>query len=123
MKNKQILIVDDFATSRRFLKKALKELGYSKCLEAEDGVVALEILNEKEIDLIIADWNMPRKNGVELLAAVRTSKGKHFPFLLMMMEPLESWISEGERAGMTGYFIKPFDIVSLSKTISGILQD
>ena len=67
----KILAVDDFSTMRRIVKNLLKQLGYHNVTEAEDGVVALDILQKETIDFVISDWNMPNMTGLELLKAIR----------------------------------------------------
>ncbi|MBW1994019.1 MAG: response regulator, partial [Deltaproteobacteria bacterium] len=62
-----VLIVDDFATMRKILRNILKQVGFTKIIEADDGTTAFDILNKQKIDLIICDWNMPKMTGLELL--------------------------------------------------------
>jgi two-component system chemotaxis response regulator CheY len=63
----KVMIVDDFATMRRIVKGILKQLGFSKIIEAEDGSAALLELKKNPVGLIVSDWNMPKMSGLDLL--------------------------------------------------------
>ena len=65
----KILLVEHSKAIRKLQIKILKELGFNNLAEANDGEEAIQKLHkEEEIRLIISDWNMPNKNGYELLA-------------------------------------------------------
>lgn len=53
-KDLNFLVVDDFSTMRRIVRNLLKELGYNKIEEAEDGVDALEKIRAGQIDFVVA---------------------------------------------------------------------
>ena len=63
--NTKVLVVDDSSSMRRIVKRALKRLGFTDILEAEDGSVALEDLRKEKVDLILADWSMPKMTGLD----------------------------------------------------------
>ena len=121
-KNLTCLIADDFSTTRRIIKNALNDLGFT-CLEAENGVEALAIIQQLTLDLVIADTHMPEKNGMELLEDIRADDNlKDLPVVLTMIEPHEELISEGEELGMNDYLVKPFDVFSLSKLLDKVIE-
>ncbi|SVA37624.1 uncharacterized protein METZ01_LOCUS90478 [marine metagenome] len=121
-KNLTCLIADDFSTTRRIIKNTLNDLGFT-CLEAENGVEALAIIQQLTLDLVIADTHMPEKNGMELLEDIRADDNlKDLPVVLTMIEPLEELISEGEELGMNDYLVKPFDVFSLSKLLDKVIE-
>ena len=80
--NMKVLVVDDFATMRRIIKNALKQIGFVHILEAEDGVTALAVLKDNTVDLIISDWNMPNMISSKRFAEIRTRK----EFLLLWLQ-------------------------------------
>ena len=115
------LVVDDYSTARRIIKKNLKELGFS-CLEAEDGEQALELILQKPFNLVLADVKMPNKNGLELLEDIRDDNNlKDMPVILTMIEPLEELISTGTELGMNDYLVKPFDVFTLAKVLDKVI--
>lgn len=80
----KILLVEDSGITRKMEINILNELGFNNIIEAEDGEVAVKNLQEeKDVSLIISDWNMPNKNGFDLLACVRSDKKcKKIPFIM-----------------------------------------
>jgi len=119
----KILIIDDFATMRRIIKNALKPLGFKNLVEADDGTTAWRILEEQRIDLIIADWNMPKLSGLELLKKVRASDlHKTIPFLMVTAEAQKEQVLEAVHAGVSGYVVKPFTAEALANKLEKILK-
>lgn len=68
----KILVVDDEEPIRTLLSKILGKDGH-EAMEAEDGVHACEAYQDAEIDLIITDLVMPRKNGIEMIMQLKKS--------------------------------------------------
>ena len=64
-KSMKILVVDDFSTMRRIIKNLLKDLGFSKIQEADDGSTALPMLQQGDFDFVVTDWNMPGMQGID----------------------------------------------------------
>ncbi|MEY4632371.1 MAG: hypothetical protein RIQ81_2491 [Pseudomonadota bacterium] len=118
----KILIVDDFPTMRRITRTLLKQLGYSNCVEAEDGKQGLEMLNrEGSIEFVVSDWNMPNMTGLELLGAVRASeKLKKMPFLMVTAEAEQENIMAAVKAGVSNYIVKPFTAQILQDKLNKI---
>jgi two-component system chemotaxis response regulator CheY len=118
----RFLIVDDFATMRRIMKKFLNDLGYSDVSEAEDGATALRILQQGNVDFLITDWNMPGMPGIELLRAARADPALvNLRVLMVTAEDKRQQIVEAIHAGVNGYLIKPFSADTLKERIDQIL--
>ena len=116
------LVVDDYSTARRLIKDSLQQMGFT-CLEAENGNQAIAIIKQKTLNLVIADVNMPVKNGLELLKDIRADDNmKDLPVVLTMLEPLDDLISDGKKLGMNDYLVKPFDVFTLSKTLDKVIK-
>jgi two-component system chemotaxis response regulator CheY len=109
-----ILVVDDFATMRQIVRKALKQLGYNHIFEADDGTSALEVLKKEKIQFIIADWNMPQMPGIELL--------KSLPFLMITAEGQRGYVLEAVKHKVSNYIVKPFTPEVLREKINRILE-
>jgi len=122
--NIKILIVDDFETMRRIIKGALKQMGFKNIIEDEDGDLALKTLKEEKVDLILADWNMPKMNGLELLKAVRGDENlKNIPFIMVTAEGQKDNVMEAVKAGVSNYIVKPFTPETLSEKIKKVFKE
>ena len=120
--NQKCLIADDYSTARRLIKDSLQQMGFT-CLEAENGNQAIALIKQKTLNLVIADVNMPVKNGLELLKDIRADDNmKDLPVVLTMLEPLDELISDGKKHGMNDYLVKPFDVFKLSKTLDKVIK-
>ena len=120
--NKICLIADDYSTARRLVKDSLQQMGFS-CLEAENGNQAIALIQQTTLDLVIADVNMPEKNGLELLKDIRANDNMmDLPVVLTMIEPLDELISDAKKLGMNDYLVKPFDVFTLSKTLDNVIK-
>ena len=122
------LIVDDFSTMRRIVINLLKELGYTKTSEAEDGDKALKMLQAGEaivnpITFVITDWNMPVMDGLELLKSIRSSPTLNkLPVLMITAEAKKENIVAAAQASADGYIVKPFNAATLNEKIAKIFK-
>ena len=120
-KNKKCLLVDDYNTARNLIKKSLEEIGFN-VVEAENGEQAISIITKESLDLVISDYKMPLKNGLELLEQIHSDDVlNNIPFILMLNEPYEDVISSANSIGMIDYLVKPFDVFTLSKVLDKVL--
>ena len=105
----KVLIVDDSRTVRRILRTVLEEARFV-VLEAENGCIALEKLDEHpDVGLIVTDWEMPEMDGVTLLRTLRDHPDyKSLPILMVTQESRASHVREALEAGATEYLMKPF---------------
>ncbi len=121
-KDLTVLIVDDFLTMRRIVRKILRDLDFQNIIEAEDGSAALEVLKTNKVDLIVSDWNMPKMTGLELLKAVRgDEKTKNLPFLMVTAEAQKENIFEAVQAKVSNYIVKPFTAATLEEKLGKII--
>jgi two-component system chemotaxis response regulator CheY len=120
----RFLIVDDFSTMRRIMKKFLNDLGYMDVTEAEDGATALKILKQGNIDFLVTDWNMPGMPGIELLKAARADPSlANLRVLMVTAEDKRQQIVEAIHAGVNGYLVKPFTADALKERIDQVLAN
>ena len=104
----KFLVVDDFSTMRRILRGLLKEMGCNNVEEAEDGVVALQMLKSNRYDFVVSDINMPNMNGFDLLKAVKAEDNlKHIPVLMVTAEARKEDILLAAQSGAAGYVVSP----------------
>ena len=114
-----ILVVEDAAVMRKIEIKTLKSLGFENILEAEDGDIAItKLQGDDKIDLIISDWNMPNKDGYELLLWVRAdAKYKQIPFLMATGQGEKKQEKKAIDAGVSSFVAKPFNADELKDKI------
>jgi len=112
---KKILIVDDEAHLRQFLRDTLSAENYH-VLEAVDGEQALEIIRREPIDLLITDRSMPKLGGLELLKKLRDEK-RHIPALMISAYGEESVWAEAIGLGAVDYLLKPFSSESVLSVV------
>jgi DNA-binding NtrC family response regulator len=121
MENARILIVDDEAVIRDGLKRILE--GESFVVEAcSSGFQAIEIMQQREFDLIITDLKMPGMNGIEVLKSVRTLQ-PDIPVILITGYASIDTAVEAMKNGASDYITKPFgpDII-LEKVQNALKQ-
>lgn len=123
-KNMKFLVVDDFSTMRRIVRNLLKELGFANVDEAEDGVIALQMLKAGEFDFVVCDWNMPNMDGLTLLQSIRADERlKKIPVLMVTAEAKKENIVAAAQAGANGYVVKPFTSATLDEKLKKIFQN
>ena len=108
-----VLIVDDSKPILMMVTEILNELGH-KAYTAVDGSNAYEVLSEnKEIELILLDWNMPVMNGLEFLQKNKEENIFDIPIFMMTTEKSPEKIQTALENGVADYIMKPFtaDIV------------
>lgn len=115
----KILLIEDSVTMRKMELKTLNRMGFENVIEAEDGVAAIaKLLTEDDIGLIICDWNMPRKNGYEVLQWVRGNDNhRSAPFLMATAQGDREQAKKAFEAGATGLIAKPFEADELETKI------
>ncbi|OPZ65204.1 MAG: hypothetical protein BWY84_00501 [Candidatus Aerophobetes bacterium ADurb.Bin490] len=119
------LIVDDSATTRTIIKKILElsSIEIGELHEAADGEEALEVLQNKWIDLVFADINMPRMNGVEMVQRMREDGMlKSIPVVIVSSEGSETRIEEMMAKGIKAYLRKPFTPENIKELAESILN-
>ena len=116
-----ILTVDDSTSMRQMVRATLQSAGY-EVVEAADGVEALEYARANDVDMVIADVNMPRMDGITLVSELRALPSYRLtPLLLLTTESGQDKKMEGKRAGATGWLVKPFNPAQLIATLSRLL--
>ena len=111
MDNIRVLIVDDSSVMRKIVERSLRQadIKLAEVVEAGNGMEALAALNEKKVDLILCDINMPVMDGLEfvkLLPNVANAKG--VPVVMITTEGSEGHVVKALSAGARGYIRKPF---------------
>lgn len=118
----KFLVVDDSATMRRILVNSLQRIGFTDCVEAEDGLQGLEKFGP-DIGFIITDWNMPRMSGIDFARALRAHAiGRTIPILMVTTRSVREDIVTAVEAGVNSYIVKPFTPQVLKEKIDQVLS-
>jgi two-component system chemotaxis response regulator CheY len=118
--NKTALTVDDSKTIRQMVAFTLQNQGF-EVLEAEDGKHALNVLENRDVNVIITDLNMPNMDGVELTRNLRANpKYKFVPILMLTTENDSTKKETGKQAGATGWIVKPFNPEKLAQVVNKV---
>jgi two-component system chemotaxis response regulator CheY len=117
-----VLVVDDYSTMVRIIRKLLKQIGFENVDEAASGVAALEKIKSKQYGLVISDWNMEPMTGYDLLKTVRADPAMaKMPFILVTAESKQDNITAAKNAGVSGYIVKPINEKTLKEKIDQAL--
>ncbi len=119
----QLLVIDDSALIRDFIRQGLYAvLRKIEILDATNGRHAKAVLETKSVDLVLCDWEMPEVNGQELLVWLRAHpRLGNLPFIMVTGRGERSHVVAAMRAGIDGYVIKPFSIEILAKQIKDVV--
>lgn len=115
-----ILVVEDDKHTRKLLETILKREGYS-VLKAEDGVIAMEVLENNHVDLIILDIMMPNMDGYEFAKELRDAECM-IPILMATAKQLPEDKKRGFIVGTDDYMTKPIDTEEMLLRIKALLR-
>lgn len=121
-KRKHILVVEDSITSRMLLRNILEAAGYY-VKTAVDGIDGFTALRTGDFDLVVSDVEMPRMNGFELTATIRSDrKFTDLPVVLVTALDSRSDRERGIDAGANAYIVKSsFDQSNLLDAVKRLL--
>ena len=119
----KILIVDDFAATRKIIFITFTQLGFNNTDEEGDGYSALVRLKSALFDLVVIDWKMSKMSGMELLKQIRADPNlKHIPVLMVSEDGLQENIVAATKAGLNAYIIMPFKVKTFTEKMEKILN-
>jgi DNA-binding response OmpR family regulator len=114
-----ILIVDDEKEIRDLVNIYLKNEGYNTIL-AKDGIEAMEVLESKDIHLIILDVMMPRMDGIQ--ACMKIREEKNMPIIMLSAKSQDMDKITGLVTGADDYVTKPFNPLELTARVKSQLR-
>ncbi len=112
----RVLVADDSTTMRKIILRSLQAVGVPGAVEAADGVLACHLFRRGEFDLVLNDWNMPGKNGLEVLRHIR-GQDQETPVIMVTTEAEKERVLEAIQAGVSDYLVKPFTAQSLREKL------
>ena len=103
----RVLLVDKSKTMRKIIRMSLAAVGEPDAVEAGNGDEALQGLKENEFDLVMTDWDMPDRSGLDLIHAIRAHCW-HVPVVTMSTDLNRRRIMAAIDAGASEHLVKPF---------------
>ncbi len=117
----RIAIADDEADVQKYLKGIAEELGHV-VVTYNDGNLLSQALIRDTFDLVILDWSMPGKDGLETLKWMAKSLTERPPVIMMTNRTAKKDISDALNAGADDYITKPEDRTVIAARISAMLR-
>jgi CheY-like chemotaxis protein len=118
---KTILIVDDEPENRHIYAEILNDLGY-RTIEAPDGEYALSKVKEGNvIDLVIADYRMPKMNGLQFIESLRSILPAVPMIMVTAFANVESYL-QSFSLGVFEYMNKPFSRAEFVRIVKAALD-
>ena len=120
----RILLVEDDKINQLVITRMIQETGY-KVITANNGIEALQILCDENIDVILMDIQMPEMDGIETTKRIRKGEeitGSHIPIIALTAYALQGDREKFLSVGMDGYIAKPIQINSFLDTVETITE-
>jgi len=120
----RVLVVDDNAALRGVLRVSLQAFGCAKVTETGTVAQALELLKSQPIDLVITDWKMKPRDGMDLLSSIRspmTSPCPGLPVIMLTAYADTDRIRQARRAGVNAFLVKPVTASALACCLRDVL--
>ena len=126
MREIRALIVDDSSVMRKIVERSLRQAGLDPLVvnEAGSGSEGLELLKNRQVDLILSDINMPVMDGLEFLRQVRTQNlAPGVPVVMITTESSEEHVRQAIQDGAQGYIRKPFTSDHVKERVLPLLSE
>lgn len=119
----KLLIVDDSKTMRLIILRTLRQAGLAgfEYREASNGLEALAALREWPADLVLSDWNMPDRTGLELLEDIRR-RGNRVPFGFITSNNIPEMRNQATEAGAAFFLCKPFTVEQFADVVGSFFE-
>jgi len=122
----RVLVVDDSEVIRELISVNLELEGFEVCT-AEDGQDALDRIEQIRPDLVTLDVVMPRMDGFETAARLRSNEAtRHIPVVMVSAAAQEGDLQRGREIGVNAYITKPFqpeELVQVVRDLTGAVRE
>ncbi len=112
----RVLVADDSSTMRKIILRSLQAVGVTETVEAADGAEAIALFQPGKFDLVLTDWNMPAKTGLEVVQEIRSQDPK-VPIIMVTTEAEKGRVMQAIQAGVSDYLVKPFTADTLREKL------
>jgi two-component system chemotaxis response regulator CheY len=101
---------------RKIIIRSLQAVGVDATTEAQDGAEAVSLFKPGEFDMVLTDWNMPGKTGLEVVQEIRALDAK-VPIIMVTTEAEKGRVMQAIQAGVSDYLVKPFTADTLREKL------
>jgi len=101
---------------RKIILRSLNAVGVTDTAEAADGTEAVDMFKPGEFDMVLTDWNMPGKTGLEVIQEIRAVDAK-IPIIMITTEAEKGRVMQAIQAGVSDYLVKPFTADTLREKL------
>jgi DNA-binding response OmpR family regulator len=119
--NMRIAIADDEQDVTNYLKDIAEELGHTTVIFSDGNALSQSLVRET-YDLVILDWSMPKKDGLETLKWMQTALQERPPTIMMTNRTAKKDITDALNAGADDYITKPEDRTVIAARINAMLR-
>jgi len=112
----RVLIVDDVSDMRNLLASSLRNLDIRDIMEAKNAADAIDIYQNKEIDIVFLDLHMPKIDGFKALQEIRKINPIAFIVIVSGEHSIDN-VKKAIKLGANGFIIKPFKLGKLQEMI------
>lgn len=124
LKKVSVLVIEDIAPMRALMVSVLEAFGVGKIYDAPDGAKGFELFQAHNPDIVIADWLMPKMDGLELIRMIRNDKlsvNRMVPIIVITGYSAMQRVVTARDLGATEFLTKPFTGRDLARRINQIV--
>ncbi len=121
LKKIKVLVVEDMALNQLLMKTILDDFGFERDI-ADNGKIAIEMLQRETYDIILMDLQMPVMNGFEATEYIRKTMNSEIPIIALTADVTTVDLTKCKSVGMNDYIAKPVDERLLYSKIIGLLN-
>jgi len=122
----EVVIADADPQVGRVVKDVLRHTGFQNVTLVGDGETALQLINKRDVDLLITDWRMKPVNGIKLVHYLRNAKESPNPYLPIIMLTGKAEMKDVAQArdnGVTEFLVKPFSAQRLFERLVMVIEN
>jgi len=118
----KVLIVDDSKAMRMIVRRSLTQAGFTnvQAIEANNGVEALQVIEDQSPDLVLSDWNMPEMKGIDLLKSLRAA-GRKVTLGFITSESSPEIHQQAVDSGAAFVIVKPFTPAAIEHALKPLM--
>ena len=118
-----VMITDKSVEMCKSIHHMMNAIGYGRnFVFAHNGKQAWDLLREKQVDLLLLDYNLPELNGAEILKNIRSDRGlRDLPVIMVTAEAYREFVAESGEYEIDAFIVKPLTTLVLEEKIAGVV--